>query len=73
MRKKLVDSLTPFTDWVRNGAKEEEWQEFLADNEEKISQEARKTSNRLLKETGIDWEGTFCETCLLGLHAFMKC
>ena len=62
MKKKLVDSSTPFTDWVRNGAKEREWQEFLSDQEEKESREARKIRDRLLKqlrESGIEWEKLF--------------
>ena len=61
-KKKLVDSSTPFTDWVRNGAKEEEWQEFLGDQEKKESREARKIRDGLrkkLKEGGIEWEKLF--------------
>jgi hypothetical protein len=61
-KKKLVDSSIPFTDWVRNGAKEEEWQGFLRDQEEKESREARKIRDRLLKElkeSGIEWEELF--------------
>lgn len=51
--------MTPFTDWVKNGAKEEDWQGFLRDQEKKESQEARKIRDRLLKklkERGIEWE-----------------
>ena len=63
MRKKgLVDSTTPFTDWVRNGAKEEEWQEFLEDQEEKECREARETRDRILKELkdrGVKLEDLF--------------
>ena len=61
-KKKLVDSSTPFTDWVRNGAKEEEWQEFLRDQEKKVSREARKIRDgrpKKLKESGIEWEELF--------------
>jgi len=57
-----VDSATPFTEWVRNGAKEKEWQRFLRDQEEKESREARKRNDRLLKklkESGIEWEKLF--------------
>jgi len=61
-KKKLVDSSTPFTDWVRNGAKEEEWQGFLRDQEKKESREARGIRDGLLKklkEGGIEWEKLF--------------
>jgi len=61
-KKKLVDSSTPFTDWVGNRAKEEEWQGFLRDQEKKESRESRKIRDGLLKklkESGIEWEKLF--------------
>lgn len=33
---RLADSPIPFTEWVRRGAREEDWKEFLKDMEAKI-------------------------------------
>ena len=61
-KKRLVVSPKPFTDWVENGAKEEEWQEFLRNQEEKECRKARRIRDKLLRQlddSGVKWEELF--------------
>jgi hypothetical protein len=50
--KRLVDSATPFTEWVRRGAKERDWQQYLRDMDKKHVAQRDKNPWEALLKTG---------------------